>query len=159
MKSFVLLASLFALGVKAQETFPVSIIHFNDMHARFDETNLMSSTCKEADECIGGYARVVSKVKELLQTKADKNPIYLNAADNYQGTLWYNVYRWNVTSHFLNLFPADATVRKLTKIIFVTYNRMFRPSDYWQSRVRRWRRRSRALHGTKSRSDSNLERR
>lgn len=110
MKILILFVSLFVFGVKAQGNFPVSIIHFNDMHARFDETNMMSNTCKQGDECIGGYARVVSKVKELLATKADRNPIFLNAADNYQGTLWYNIYRWNVTSYFLNLFPADATV-------------------------------------------------
>jgi len=95
----------------AQELFPVSIIHFNDMHARFDETNMFSNTCKASDECIGGYARVVTKVKELLASKAALNPIYLNAADNYQGTLWYNIFRWNVTSYFLNLLPADAMVR------------------------------------------------
>jgi 5'-nucleotidase len=95
----------------AQDLFPVSIIHLNDMHARFDETNIFSNTCKEGDECIGGYARVVTKVKELLIEKAAKNPIYLNAADNFQGTLWYNLYRWNVTSYFLNLLPADAMVR------------------------------------------------
>lgn len=82
--------------VVAQETlFPVTIIHLNDMHARFDETNINSNTCRPGDSCIGGYARVVTKAKELLVTKADKNPIYLNAADNYQGTLWYNMFRWN----------------------------------------------------------------
>lgn len=97
---------------KSQELFPVSIIHLNDMHARFDESNIMSNTCKKTDICIGGYARVVTKVKELLVTKASKNPIYLNAADNFQGTLWYNLFKWNVTSHFLNLLPADAMVRK-----------------------------------------------
>lgn len=107
-----LLISIFLMvaASKAQEKFPVSLIHFNDMHARFDETNLFSNTCKKDDECIGGYARVVTKVKELLISKADKNPIYLNAADNFQGTLWYNLYRWNVTSYFLNLLPADAMV-------------------------------------------------
>lgn len=94
----------------AQDLFPVSLIHLNDMHARFDETNMFSNTCKKDDECIGGYARVVTKVKELLSSQTDKNPIYLNAADNFQGTLWYNMYRWNVTSHFLNLLPADAMV-------------------------------------------------
>lgn len=112
-KSFLhlfLAVSSMVVTVTAQELFPVSIIHLNDMHARFDETNLFSNTCKRDDECIGGYARVVAKVKELLVSKADKNPIYLNAADNYQGTLWYNMYRWNATAYFLNLFPADAMV-------------------------------------------------
>lgn len=110
---------LMVVTCKAQETFPVSIIHFNDMHARFDETNMFSNTCKKDDDCIGGYARVVTKVKELLVSKASKNPIYLNAADNFQGTLWYNLYRWNVTSYFLNLLPADAMVEnKIGRTVF-----------------------------------------
>lgn len=122
--------------VGTQELFPVSIIHLNDMHARFDETNMFSNTCKPDDDCIGGYARVITKVKELLVAKADKNPIYLNVADNFQGTLWYNIYRWNVTSYFLNLLPADAMVniRKLVgcSCLFIKYPQL---SDNWQSRI------------------------
>lgn len=109
-KLLVFFATFVAIS-SAQKLFPVSIIHLNDMHARFDESNIESNVCKSRDVCIGGYARVVTKVKELLVTKADKNPIYLNAADNYQGTLWYNMFKWNVTSYFLNLLPADAMVR------------------------------------------------
>lgn len=78
----------------------------------FEETNSRSNLCKpdEGDVCIGGYARVVSKVRQRLDEKKDLNPIYLNAGDNFQGTLWYNIFRWNVTSYFLNLLPADAMV-------------------------------------------------
>jgi 5'-nucleotidase len=32
----------------------------------------------------------------------------LNAGDNFQGTLWYTLLRWNVTQYMLNLVPADA---------------------------------------------------
>lgn len=78
------------------------------MHARFEETNMLANTCKETDECIGGYARVVTKVKELRAKSP--NPIYMNVADNFQGTYWYNMFRWNATQHFLNLEPADVTV-------------------------------------------------
>lgn len=120
---------------RAQDLFPVTIIHFNDMHARFDETNMFSNTCKEGDSCIGGYARVVTKVKELLSTKASKNPLYLNAADNYQGTLWYNIYRWNVTSYFLNLLPADAMVRNFFLRYLCVFLHVNFLSDNWQSRV------------------------
>lgn len=49
----------------------------------------------------------MTKVKELLVERADKNPIYLNAGDNFQGTLWYNIGRWNVTAQFLNMLKAD----------------------------------------------------
>lgn len=98
-----------------QELFPLSIIHLNDIHARFDETNIYSNTCKEGDFCIGGYARVITKVKELLERRP--NPIYLNAGDNFQGTLWYNIHRWNVTSQMLNLLPADAMVNNFQNVI------------------------------------------
>lgn len=74
---------------------------------RFEATDVRSSSCDPENEiCIGGYARVVSKVKELLET--EPNPIYLNAGDNFQGTLWYNIGRWNVTVQFLNMLQADA---------------------------------------------------
>jgi len=78
------------------------------MHARFEETNNLANTCKENDKCIGGYARVVTKVKELRANSP--NPIYLNVGDNFQGTYWYNLFRWNVTQYFLNLEPADVMV-------------------------------------------------
>lgn len=91
-----------------EDEWPLAIIHINDFHARFEETNAQANTCKDGEECIGGYARIVTKVKELLKKhETDNHPIYLNAGDSFQGTLWYNVLRWNVTSHFLNLLPAD----------------------------------------------------
>lgn len=94
------------------DLFPVAIVHINDFHARFEQTNLLSNACKEEEEdtCIGGYARMVTVVKELMaKHEADnKNPIFLNAGDSFQGSIWYNVLRWNVTTHFLNLLPADA---------------------------------------------------
>lgn len=45
----------------------------------------------------------------------EKNPnlILLNAGDNFEGTLWYNVHKWNVTQYFLNKLPTDAYVRYL----------------------------------------------
>ncbi len=67
-----------------------------------------SGLCKEGQKCVGGYARVVTMVKKLRVENQHLNPIYLNAGDNFQGTLWYNIFRWNVTQYFLNLLPADA---------------------------------------------------
>uniref|UniRef100_A0A182JMY7 Apyrase n=1 Tax=Anopheles atroparvus TaxID=41427 RepID=A0A182JMY7_ANOAO len=97
------------LIAKQNDLYPLTLIHLNDFHARFEETNFFSTRCKpeEGERCIGGYARVVSRVKSLRQEYADRNPIYLNAGDNFQGTLWYTLLRWNVTAHFLNMLPAD----------------------------------------------------
>ncbi|XP_075156413.1 5'-nucleotidase-related protein-like [Haematobia irritans] len=90
------------------ELFPMSIIHINDFHARFEPTDLTGGSCGTGDICIGGYARTVYTVKRLLDEQKDKNPVYFNAGDSFQGTLWYNIGRWNVTSQFLNMLPADA---------------------------------------------------
>lgn len=59
------------------------------------------------------YTAVHSLVKER------PNSIFLNAGDNFQGTFWYNVHKWNVTQHFLNKLPTDAYVRHLTKDILL----------------------------------------
>ncbi|XP_058453625.1 apyrase-like [Malaya genurostris] len=93
-----------------QGLFPLTVIHLNDFHARFEQQNSLSTKCKPetGEQCIGGYARVVSAVRILSEQYKDKNPIYLNAGDNFQGSYWYTLLRWNVTSYFLNLLPADA---------------------------------------------------
>jgi 5'-nucleotidase len=108
---FLFFVVIFVTTACTQNLFPLSIIHVNDLHARFEEVNLQANTCKNSSVCIGGYARVISMVKELKRSRP--NPIYLNAADNFQGTLWYNVFRWNVTQHFLNIHPADVMVSHL----------------------------------------------
>ncbi|XP_014096982.3 apyrase isoform X1 [Bactrocera oleae] len=90
------------------DVFPLSIIHINDFHARFEPTDTSGGTCDAGNECIGGLARTVYTVKRLLEEQKDQNPVYFNAGDSFQGTLWYNIGRWNVTSQFLNMLPADA---------------------------------------------------
>lgn len=87
-------------------------IAFLSFHFRFEETNEASTSCQSGEKCIGGYARAVTVIKDLMNDKRrDSNPIFLNAGDNFQGTLWYSLGRWNVTAHFLNLLKADAMVR------------------------------------------------
>ncbi|KAH8264732.1 hypothetical protein KR044_004753, partial [Drosophila immigrans] len=75
---------------------------------RFEPTDTSGGICGEGSECIGGYARTVYTVKRLLEEQKDQNPIYINAGDSFQGTLWYNIGTWNVTQQFLNMLPADA---------------------------------------------------
>lgn len=85
---------------------------FSQKFYRFVETNVETNECKrlENEKCIGGYARIISVVKELKKVRP--NSIYLNAGDNFAGTIWYMIDRWNVTSYFLNLLPADVMVWK-----------------------------------------------
>lgn len=77
---------------------------------RFEATDNSGSICDAGTECIGGYARTVYTVKRLLEEQKHQFPIFINAGDSFQGTLWYNIGRWNVTQQFLNMLPADAMV-------------------------------------------------
>ncbi|KAH0953052.1 hypothetical protein HN011_001822 [Eciton burchellii] len=86
----------------------LSLIHLNDFHARFEQTSATSGTCHEdrKQECVGGFARVYTAVNQLVEERP--NAIFLNAGDHFQGTLWYNVHRWNATALFMNMLPHDA---------------------------------------------------
>lgn len=90
-----------------KELFQLSIIHFNDFHARFEDINENEMPCRDGDTCFGGIARLKTVVDELMGNR--KNSILLNAGDSFQGTFWYNALRYNGTAHFLNFFPTDAT--------------------------------------------------
>uniref|UniRef100_A0A336N6I4 apyrase n=1 Tax=Culicoides sonorensis TaxID=179676 RepID=A0A336N6I4_CULSO len=100
--------SLLHLTKAANEDFSLRIIHINDFHSRYDEINTSATKCKPeiGEKCIGGYARTVAAVKMLQQSST--NSIFLNAGDNFQGTLWYDKLKGNVTSYLMNLHPADA---------------------------------------------------
>ncbi|EAT36583.1 AAEL011341-PA [Aedes aegypti] len=105
---WMVMLALFSVVRGQSDLFELSIVHINDFHARFEEVNAASVSCnpEKDDVCVGGYARTVTVLKKLLAERT--NPIYLNAGDNFQGTLWYNIHRWNATVEFLNMIPADA---------------------------------------------------
>ncbi|KAG8040030.1 hypothetical protein G9C98_001783 [Cotesia typhae] len=86
------------------DLFELSIIHINDFHARFEEVSPTASACqrKEGAICVGGLSRVFTAAKRLLKERP--NAILLNAGDHYQGTLWYNLHRWNATVTFLTWY-------------------------------------------------------
>lgn len=65
----------------------------------------------EEAKCVGGIARIYTAVTKLKKERP--NAIFLNAGDNYQGSLWYNVHRWNVTAVFMNKLPHDAMVNAI----------------------------------------------
>lgn len=51
---------------------------------------------------------MVKRLKQQREVEG-KNPIFLNIGDNFVGTLWYELFGWEVTAQFLNLVEADAT--------------------------------------------------
>lgn len=78
---------------------------------RFLQTGPDSDICNEEmheSTCIGGIARVYTASRKLLDNRP--NSIFLNAGDMYQGTIWYNLFKWNVTVEFMNKLPHDVLV-------------------------------------------------
>lgn len=92
------------------------ILHNNDMHAHFEQTDEHSGTCRPkaaaANKCFGGFARVSSVVKQYRRN-ADNGGVavlYLNAGDSFTGTPWYSMFGHQVVSDFLNILKPDAMV-------------------------------------------------
>ncbi|XP_023943065.2 apyrase [Bicyclus anynana] len=96
-------------AVVSAQLYELNIVHHNDFHARFVETSPTGTVCdSEKEPCIGGFARIATLVREALVREPDS--IVLNGGDVFQGTLWYNLLRWNVTQDFMNMIPHDAHV-------------------------------------------------
>nr|XP_032291580.1 protein 5NUC [Drosophila virilis] len=90
------------------------ILHNNDMHARFEQTNVNSESCPpedvKMDKCFGGFARVANVVRKYrAEAKNGGTPVfYLNAGDTYTGTAWFTVFKNKIASNFLNRLQPDA---------------------------------------------------
>lgn len=105
--------SLLAIAAgAARAEYTLNILHINDWHSRIESINRFDSTCSAEDEtegkCFGGAARLVTAVNEARQSRAGSNVIFLNAGDNFQGSLFYTQYKGAVEAEFLNLMKTDA---------------------------------------------------
>lgn len=85
----------------------LSIIHVNDTHSHLDSESItLSIEGVSTKTDLGGYPRVVTKIKEL-QT-ANENTLTLNAGDTFQGTLYYSLFKGKADSDMLNMITWDA---------------------------------------------------
>jgi len=120
MKRFIKLAALSASAltigtVTASAEYSLEILHINDLHSRIESINKYDSTCSAEDEtegkCFGGVARLVTAAAAAREKAGDGNIIFLNAGDNFQGSLFYTTYKGEVEAEFLNKMGTDvATV-------------------------------------------------
>ncbi|KAJ0173095.1 hypothetical protein K1T71_011271 [Dendrolimus kikuchii] len=111
LRSVVILALLGAAAAQTSEEdlFELNVIHYNDFHAHFDEVSPQGTVCvPEEAPCIGGFARLYTAIHEALEV--EPHSLLLNGGDTFQGTIWYNFLRWNVSQHFMNRLPHDAHV-------------------------------------------------
>ncbi|ORZ37346.1 Metallo-dependent phosphatase-like protein, partial [Catenaria anguillulae PL171] len=90
--------------------FNMTLIHTNDLHARFDQFSRSGIDCTAADiankTCYGGIARIKTITDKIRAT--EPNVYMLDAGDQFQGTMFYSYYKGNITAEFMNAFGYDA---------------------------------------------------
>ena len=89
------------------ETFDLTILHTNDVHARVQEMNAYGGQCT-SDTCFGGAARMKKKIQEIRNQFP--NTVLLDAGDQFQGTLWFYHYGGNITYTLMNELNYDCMV-------------------------------------------------
>lgn len=97
-------------GFNPSEWLNLTILHTNDFHARVDEYNRNGARCKEADAiagvCIGGAPRIATTVAAIQNDRP--NVLVLDAGDQFQGTLFYNLFKGDVLTLTMNYIGYDA---------------------------------------------------
>ncbi len=84
------------------------ILHTNDTHSHVAGINSEGDAAYSEEGSRGGYARIATAI-ETLKAKAD-NVIALDAGDQCQGTLFYNVNKTGMLSDINQHMPYDAAV-------------------------------------------------
>ncbi|KAK9896117.1 5'-nucleotidase [Cystobasidium minutum MCA 4210] len=87
----------------------ITFLHINDVHAHLDEYRSSGTDCpRNTTEnnnvtrvpCFGGYARIIEKANEIRGSV--ENSLFLNAGDEFQGTLFYSYYGGEVIADTIN---------------------------------------------------------
>ncbi|WP_011582043.1 MULTISPECIES: 5'-nucleotidase C-terminal domain-containing protein [Chelativorans] len=118
MKNLAVLAlGASALALSSAPSFAdytLNILHINDWHSRIQSINAFESTCSDEDEsagkCFGGAGRLVTAVEDARNALQGQNVLFLNAGDNFQGSLFYITYKGTAEAEFLNVMKTDAMV-------------------------------------------------
>ncbi|KAJ3168544.1 hypothetical protein HDU88_001434 [Geranomyces variabilis] len=88
----------------------MTILATNDIHAHLDEFNTGGTDCKQKDidanNCVGGAARIQYMVNKF-RAESD-NVVLLDAGDQFQGTLFFNVFGGSVSATLMNQMKYDA---------------------------------------------------
>lgn len=110
MKIFVFSLTLVAF---ASCEFSLQILHTNDIHSRFEETDKYSGSCSpefsSQRKCFGGYARLKAAADAAKEEAKRRGvpTVFLNAGDNFVGTLFYIHYKWKIVAEFVDKLGFD----------------------------------------------------
>ena len=114
--SGILLSFLVSLGMYSQPSMAaghkilnLTILHTNDFHARFRPISKYDNNCSAESnaegKCFGGSARLISAIEDA-RARHD-NTILLDGGDQFQGTLFYNLYKGKVAAEMMNKLQYD----------------------------------------------------
>lgn len=104
-----------AAPIQQESALDLIILHNNDLHSRFEQTDRSSGKCSENDvaakKCYGGFARISHVVKKYREEAENGGPavLFLNAGDVYVGSPWF-MFKHKVCADFMNLLMPDAMV-------------------------------------------------
>jgi 5'-nucleotidase len=115
-KSFIFLSCAIMLGLLSQpsiaahdKVYEITILHTNDFHARFRPISKYDNNCSAKNnakgKCFGGTARLISAIEDARSRHS--NTILLDGGDQFQGTLFYNLYKGKVAAEMMNKLEYD----------------------------------------------------
>ncbi|XP_043923465.1 5'-nucleotidase [Protopterus annectens] len=95
-----------SINVCRASDFQLILLHTNDVHARVEQTSRDSGKCTNVNDCFAGVARRYTKIREIRSN--EQNVLLLDAGDQYQGTMWFNVYKGKEAAHFMKMLGYQA---------------------------------------------------
>ena len=112
----ILLSCILSMGLYSQSSmaahdkvYEITILHTNDFHARFRPISKYDNNCSEKNnakgKCFGGTARLISAIEDARSRHS--NTILLDGGDQFQGTLFYNLYKGKVAAEMMNKLEYD----------------------------------------------------
>ena len=90
----------------APTDFSLTILHTNDIHAHYAAYNNDGSACTNQANCLGGTARLKTLVDQYRVSEPDA--ILVDAGDQFQGTLYYNLFKADIVTRTMNALGYQA---------------------------------------------------
>ncbi|MGG5823350.1 bifunctional metallophosphatase/5'-nucleotidase [Falsiroseomonas sp. HW251] len=96
-----------ALG---QASTRVSLVHVNDFHSRHEGGQANGASCRVADPCLGGSARLVAAVKaaRAAAEAEGRATLTLDGGDEFMGSLFYTLHRGAAEAAIQHLWGVEA---------------------------------------------------
>ena len=93
----------------SHKVYNLTILHTNDFHARFRPISKYDNNCSAESnaegKCFGGSARLITAIEDARSRH--ENTVLLDGGDQFQGTLFYNLYKGKVAAEMMNKLGYD----------------------------------------------------